>query len=400
MVLTEVRTATSFLKLRLTSSSCTLSTQFLATCVSVFLLVFFSTVITTNLLIGNPIECTKTPSSELTQEFVHAYCWNENTFSVVRLQEEKLKGLVPYPGVGPNYGYGRKDSLQVHVYYQWVPLILVIQALLIASPQILWKQMEKNHINSLATVLGNSSLIINELKCRCSTVAKYILASQRSRGAMKYFYWFWFCSLLQILIFVLVFWTTDVFLGGKFSWLGPRGLAYWRFEGRVDPFYTLFPRLAKCNVEHYGSSGSLQKTDFLCFLSASLWHSRVFFVLWWWYVVALILSCLGLLTATIMICPKARIYYISSPLLSNEEHKKCMAKSITYFTIHDCLILHFLKQSLEPMCYAQLLSLMLDITYTPTINTLTIIDTDNIREFSDHPEHSGNLKVSDLKEKT
>lgn len=357
MVISEVRTATKFLKLRPTSNSCTSSSQFLAAAVSIFLLVFFSTVITTNLLVGSPIECTKPPESELTQEFIHAYCWNENMFTIPPETTHYMDAF-PYPGVGPRTIFGKREPIRVHVYYQWVPLILAIQAFFIAGPQFLWKYLENNHIKSMVTVLNNPSLIFEDLKCRCETVGRYFLNSRKSRRAMHYFYWFWLCSFSQVLTFILIWWTTDIFLDGKFSWLGPEILEHWRF-GNVESIYTTFPRLAKCNLEHYGSSGSLQTTDFLCFLSASLWHSRVFFILWWWYIIAIILSCVGLFTSTLFIIKKTRIYFITTSLLSQEEHQKCMNHIDTFFSIHDCLLLYLLRRSLDPLSYSQLLHVVL-----------------------------------------
>ena len=51
----------------------------------------------------------------------NSYCYIHDTFT---LAEERHTGV--YPGVGP--GTGQETEVIHHSYYQWVPLLLLIQA--------------------------------------------------------------------------------------------------------------------------------------------------------------------------------------------------------------------------------------------------------------------------------
>lgn len=60
-----------------------------------------------------------TPDSEAT---FNSYCYIHDTFT---LAEERHTGV--YPGVGPGGGPGESQAIH-HSYYQWVPLLLLVQA--------------------------------------------------------------------------------------------------------------------------------------------------------------------------------------------------------------------------------------------------------------------------------
>lgn len=46
----------------------------------------------------------------------------------------------PYLGVGPMNG-AEDEALQRHAYYQWVPMVLAIQTMILYFPKWLWKEM-------------------------------------------------------------------------------------------------------------------------------------------------------------------------------------------------------------------------------------------------------------------
>lgn len=50
-------------------------------------------------------------------------------------------GHIPHPGIGPS----REDEEIIrHAYYQWVPFVLFLQALMFYLPHYVWKQAEGN----------------------------------------------------------------------------------------------------------------------------------------------------------------------------------------------------------------------------------------------------------------
>lgn len=57
----------------------------------------------------------------------------------------------------------------------------------------------------------------------------------------------------------------------------------------------VFPRIAKCTYESYGSSGTLQQFDALCLLPLNILNQKLFIIIWIWYIIQLILSILNLI---------------------------------------------------------------------------------------------------------
>lgn len=125
MVLHELKTAWQLLRAHHVVHS-SLAGQFAAISTS-YLLGFFSVVITANLMVGSSIECSSAEDSTLSQNFVHAFCWNENLFSFAELQKRKFSKVVPYPGIGPVSFHEDKEVKEVRLtFHQWVPLLLAL----------------------------------------------------------------------------------------------------------------------------------------------------------------------------------------------------------------------------------------------------------------------------------
>lgn len=53
-------------------------------------------------------------------------------------------GHIPHPGVGPSIN---TDEVKYHAYYQWVPFVLTIQAVMFYIPHYIWKKAEGEDFN-------------------------------------------------------------------------------------------------------------------------------------------------------------------------------------------------------------------------------------------------------------
>lgn len=49
------------------------------------------------------------------------------------------EGEIPHPGVGP---HTKRDEVTHHAYYQWVPFVLFLQAILFYMPHHVWRSVE------------------------------------------------------------------------------------------------------------------------------------------------------------------------------------------------------------------------------------------------------------------
>ena len=99
-------------------------------------MVIFAIVVSTNQYVGEPITCW-TPSyfSGSWDEYTNSYCWIQNTY------------YVPFEDYIPRQGE-KRDMIP---YYQWVPIILLIQGLLFYLPTMIWRKL-----NSRSGIDANS----------------------------------------------------------------------------------------------------------------------------------------------------------------------------------------------------------------------------------------------------
>lgn len=95
---------------------------------TVALLVIFAVVVSTKQYVGDPINCwVPAHFTGNWEEYANSYCWIKNTYYlpfedyIPKEHEEEKRDMIPY--------------------YQWVPLILLTQALLFYLPRITWRSL-------------------------------------------------------------------------------------------------------------------------------------------------------------------------------------------------------------------------------------------------------------------
>lgn len=219
-------------------------------------------------IFGENINCI---AEEKYKEVINQFCWINSTFSMKSEFRGKIGDDVAYPGAGPGFVDDPKD-FQYHKYYQWVSLVLSVEALCFYFPRHLWKSFENGKISNLSNDLNKPMLdedLIKTQEAHKRQLIKYLSSHMKLHNF--YFYKFIFCELLNFFNVFLQLWFLDVFLDQQFS---TYGADVWRFysnevPGAVDPTSRVFPKVTKCNFFKFGPSGSLEKQDsklrnFLC----------------------------------------------------------------------------------------------------------------------------------------
>ena len=129
-------------------------------------------------------------------------------------------------------------------------------------------------------------------------------------------------------IFV-AFWFNNLVLDGDFAWLGwnwaiaPNGIISYddkkfysmssqigEADGKLNKeelLFQTFPRRAECEVKWFGSSGNLNKKNYICILGPNSLSQYLFLLLWFWYALLLIINTLNLLRITLMIFRVGRV---------------------------------------------------------------------------------------------
>ena len=255
-------------------------------------------------LFGKPIDCIISDGFSRPDMFI-TYCWIQSTFTIAGSQAQQKVGQVfAHPGVGAEASGHEK---RYHSYYQWVPFILFLQGVLFYLPHWLWKLYEGGRIRNLTDgSRGQKIGAEGERKTHCSALFRYLVETMRCHRNLIHVHVM--CEILNFVNVVGNIYFINRFLNGVFLDYGTRvlGLSNEDQEERNDPMIEIFPRMTKCNLNYYGSSGTIQKVDALCLLPLNIVNEKIYIFLWFWLIFLAVVSGLALVY---------RIFFLQFPAL-------------------------------------------------------------------------------------
>lgn len=294
------------------------------------MLLVASLLATANQFIGNNINCMV---EGIPDPIMNSYCWIQGTYTVPSdLPSLTTRDVISPGATAPTamdnsendvtaYSHDEEDYVG-HAWYQWVCFVLFIQAMMCYFPHYLWKAMEGGKLSMIIKGLEKPSIEEkdDEEKQR-RNVVEYLI---KTRGThRRYAYKFFFCEVLNLLNILLQAYLMDEFFGGQFRTYGTEVLRISQLpiEDRYDHMAKIFPRITKCNFNHYGPSGTLEKKDALCILSINIINEKIFIVLWFWYVFLVVWTAIHLMYKLLLIfssdCQAMSLRSNSRPISQN-----------------------------------------------------------------------------------
>lgn len=205
--------------------------------------------------------------------------------------------------VGLQNSEGKSEFKQHNNYYQWVSFVLFIQALLIYLPRYLWKGHENRINRSLRLDAELDLLDSTKIERVRNYIIGYLLKKPKICHNSSY-YLHVLCEVANLLMVLGQFILMNAFLNANFTSYGLKVLQYgnWSNENFFDPMTRAFPKLVKCLFHSYGSSGSVQKSDYLCLLPYNLVNERTYLFLWFWFQLLILLSVINLIYRLLAAC--------------------------------------------------------------------------------------------------
>lgn len=276
------------------------------------ILVVMAVLVSTKQYVGDPIECWCPKEFTKNQvQYADSFCWIRGTYYVPFEREDM-------PSV---YGRGRTPTI---TYYQWVPLILLVQSLLFSLPSLFWRGMQaksgfdasnfidygrkvsspkvKNDIRG--TLLDHMTLQLerylkygnpqSEVKAGSFTISvKHLFTKTCFRffGHRRLNY---FCTLqLATKLFYLVnsvgqIFLLDYLLNMKFHTYGSDVLSSLTSGSRPSRELARhqearFPKVTMCDFK-VRRLGAVHNYSIQCALTVNLFNEKVFLILWIWMV--------------------------------------------------------------------------------------------------------------------
>lgn len=196
-------------------------------------------------------------------------------------------------GVGPYHP--RDDYVEIKAYYQWVPFVLFLQAMMFYVPHIIYKYFEGGKIRLIITGLNQWILDDEDRHSKEAELAKYMIGTAGTHTSWCLGVIFAKSLYLVNVIFQIFF--TDLFLGYEFSIYGVNAASFLERDAneRIDPMSRIFPRVTKCTFQKYGPSGTLQRHDAQCVLPINIINEKIYVFLWFWFIFLTVISIINFL---------------------------------------------------------------------------------------------------------
>uniref|UniRef100_F1L806 Innexin n=1 Tax=Ascaris suum TaxID=6253 RepID=F1L806_ASCSU len=247
-------------------------------------------------------------------------------------------------------------------YYQWLPLIALLQAFMFAVPLYLWRiNAGKSGIN-VKGVLNSAALVKKKFDrgsrtAQVHTAADHLqeaLDMQRElkSGTYDFLHFgkrsgiyliglYLFTKLLYVVNVVMQFVILNAFLGPQYTFWGAGILAdIWNGKEWNESGH--FPRVTMCDF-NVRVLGNIHRWTVQCVLMINMFNEKIYIFLWWWFVLVGVLSVLSLLyyliALTIATCQREFV----------SRYLRCMGAISEQWNVRDERHLNdFIKKFLRP----------------------------------------------------
>ena len=276
-----------------------------------FILVVFAIVVSTKQYVGEPINCwCPAHFTDNHEDYTNKVCWVSNTyfvpFNTKQLPEEQ-------------------EPKQMISYYQWVPLILLCQALAFYLPCMVWRFLNNkagidlNNIVEAAVALQHTAYAetrdktirymtkhldrylgaTREYRRGCCVNCKHfvsrnccLICGRRYGNYLVFLYLF--VKLLYIGNVLGQLFMLDAFLGTNYHVYGLQVIHRliinedWTASER-------FPRVTMCDFQ-IRQLGNIHRHTVQCVLPINLFNEKIFIFIWFWFVFVSLASIFSFIT--------------------------------------------------------------------------------------------------------
>lgn len=254
-------------------------------------------------------------------EFLHGTDFGnylrDNFRLIHRMIKSKIGEGVPYepsvrylyPGIAVPRAYGDFESTTYwHRYYQYIPVMLFLQAILFYFPHYLWRVWENGIISTICKQLHDHRFSPTEfIECN-HHIIDYLQNCFTLNKTLVYKYYLCHVLLFINLIFQIIVLNTifnnqfityglDVFhyLFIDHDIYGLRGVQLDIYDIN-SPMDFVFPKITGCTIQTLSQAGKRPDTlQFLCVLPLNILHDKFFLMLWFWFLMLGILTVIQIM---------------------------------------------------------------------------------------------------------
>uniref|UniRef100_A0A0L8GVA2 Innexin n=1 Tax=Octopus bimaculoides TaxID=37653 RepID=A0A0L8GVA2_OCTBM len=311
---------------------------------TVCILVIFSIVVTGGTYIGNAITCYIPKEGKDERDYIETFCWTGPLYHV------------------PDSTSNLTEKRDVIHYYLWIPIILLFEALLFKTPNIIWQMTNKGsgmNLEKIAqlsekTQLGSEKDRDETIEHIGDYINRWIVSNKRrsrnllslikpKRGSYLTILYF-IMKLLYCLNAISQFYLLNSLLRIEFSSFGLHVAEYVQ-NNEVMFNNSIFPRIAYCDYKFRQMSQVVTlKTQ--CVLPINVLNEKVFMFLWFFFAVISGLCLLNLLGWVYrMLSKRSYVNYIFKYLTINDigmdkpSKRACLAFADDYLKLDGVLLM-------------------------------------------------------------
>jgi hypothetical protein len=268
---------------------------------TVSILTLFAMIVTSKQYVGTKITCWVPAHFDGSwSSYTDDYCWVKNTY-YLPLDENIPKET-------------EEKSIPHLTFYQWVPLILLIQAFLFYGPCLVWRTFNDKSGIDVDSVVQTAKSFHQAEKVNDKLKTLEYLRRQMHRFltmrqdknigcnlSLSYFITKFCCPkcgrrhgnyLITLYLFVKVLYIANVIgqlfmlnhlLGTDFHYYGLDALIMWS-QGQDISETERFPRVTMCDFKVRFTPGNIQRYTVQCVLPINLFHEKIYLIIWFWMV--------------------------------------------------------------------------------------------------------------------
>ncbi|CAG2167239.1 unnamed protein product [Oppiella nova] len=238
---------------------------------------------------GDTIHCMD--RDDTPRDVLNAQCWLRSTFKL----NIHINNMVTDRNLPDN---------TYQSYYQWVWLLLFVQAIFFYTPRFLWRKWEGGLCNKLTSGLDDPLIKAVDKQDKVAHLANYLYLQMNKHNT--YFIGYVVCEALNFANVVCQLCFIDKFMGNKGFEMFKNTLM--DQEMRDDTLISVFPRTIHCTFYKYGHSGDVQRNSVFCVLPLNSVNEKIYIIIWLWLLILVVISGITLIYRCFtVIVPKIRV---------------------------------------------------------------------------------------------
>lgn len=119
----------------------------------------------------------------------------------------------------------------------------------------------------------------------------------------------------------------------------------------------IFPKIAKCQLMKFGSSGTLEYRDNLCLLPLNVLNEKIFVFLWVWFILIAVLAAVKVIYRLCIVFHRG-LRFMLVHAQSRFMPKSSLKRALSGFSCGDWFLLMRVSNNISPEQFSELLNIL------------------------------------------